>query len=290
MSTSIADQLAAAPISWGVCEAADWGIQLSPDQVLSDMRELGIKATEFGPLGFLPTDPASRAAHLEGYGLKAVGGFLPVVLHDPDVDPLVLVTTELTAFIAAGASVMVLAADSGTGDYEEHHEMDEAQWEVFGNNLQAVVDLAAESGILAVLHPHVGTMIESASSVQRLLESTTVQICLDTGHLLVGGTNPLQLVQRHAARVGIAHLKDVRAEIAATVERGELGFVQAVKDGMFVPLGRGDCEIGEIVSLLQESGYQGWYVMEQDAVLDTTSDAATAKTDVGASIDFLMSL
>ncbi|GAA1873403.1 sugar phosphate isomerase/epimerase [Paeniglutamicibacter psychrophenolicus] len=290
MSTTIANQLAAAPISWGVCEAADWGVQLSPEQVLGDMRELGIKATEFGPLGFLPTEPSARAAHLEGYGMKAVGGFLPVVLHDQAVDPLPLVEAELKAFSVAGASVLVLAADAGTGDYEAHHEMDESQWEVFGRNLQAVVDLAAEAGILAVLHPHVGTMVESAASVQRLLETTAAQICLDTGHLLVGGTNPLDLVRLHASRVGIAHLKDVRSEIAAKVASGELGFVQAVKNGMFVPLGQGDCEIGQIVGLLKEAGYKGWYVMEQDAVLESAFDGAAAKTDVRASIDFLLGL
>ena len=168
--------------------------------------------------------------------------------------------------------------------------MDEAQWAVFGRNLQAVVDLAAEVGILAVLHPHVGTMVESAASVQRLLETTTAQICLDTGHLLVGGTNPLELVRHHASRVGIAHLKDVRSGIAAQVASGELGFVQAVKDGMFVPLGQGDCEIAEIVGLLKDAGYEGWYVMEQDAVLESALDGAAAKTDVRASIDFLLGL
>lgn len=290
MSMSIAHQLAAAPISWGVCEAADWGVQLSPEQVLRDMRELGIKATEFGPLGFLPIDPAARAEHLESYGMKAVGGFFPVVLHDPEINPLPQVQEELKAFAAAGASVLVLAADAGTGDYEAHHEMDEEQWGIFAKNLQAVIEVAAAAGILAVVHPHVGTMIESAASVSRLLASTTAQICLDTGHLLVGGTNPLELVRQHASRVGIAHLKDVRSEIAAKVASGELGFVQAVKDGMFVPLGQGDCDIAQIVSLLKNAEYTGWYVMEQDAVLATAAEGAAAKENVRTSIDFLLGL
>lgn len=290
MSTNLADQLAAAPISWGVCEATDWGVQLAPERVLADMRELGIKATEFGPLGFLPAEPGPRAEYLASYGMTAVGGFLPVVLHDESVDPLPLVDAELEAFVAAGASVLVLAADAGTGDYEAHHDMDEGQWQVFAMNLQKVVDRAAERGILAVLHPHVGTMIESAAAVTRLLETTSAQICLDTGHLLVGGTNPLELVRKHADRVGIAHLKDVRSEVAAQVASGELGFVEAVKAGMFVPLGQGDCEIGEIVNLLKGSGYAGWYVMEQDAVLGSAAEGDAAKGNVSASIDFLLGL
>src|ERR687895_2504225 len=81
-------RVAGAPISWGVCEVPGWGHQLAPDRVLAEMRQLGLAATEFGPDGFLPADPDHRAALLESYDLRAVGGFVPVVLHDPGRDPL----------------------------------------------------------------------------------------------------------------------------------------------------------------------------------------------------------
>jgi inosose dehydratase len=34
----IMDRVAGAPISWGVCEVPGWGHQLSPEQVLPEMR------------------------------------------------------------------------------------------------------------------------------------------------------------------------------------------------------------------------------------------------------------
>ena len=77
------DRLAAGPISWGVCEVPGWGLQLPPDRVLSEMRSLGILATEAGPDGYLGRDPALVRALLDRHGLELVGGFLPVVLHDP---------------------------------------------------------------------------------------------------------------------------------------------------------------------------------------------------------------
>ena len=80
-------RIAGAPISWGVCEVPGWGHQLDPDRVLREMREVGLAATEFGPAGFLPDDPAGKVATLAAHGLAAVGGFVPVVLHDPDHDP-----------------------------------------------------------------------------------------------------------------------------------------------------------------------------------------------------------
>src|SRR2546430_3544187 len=70
-------KLAGAPISWGVCEVPDWGLQLAPDRVLADMRALGLRATEAGPPGFLPADPAMARALLDSCGLRLIGGFLP---------------------------------------------------------------------------------------------------------------------------------------------------------------------------------------------------------------------
>ncbi|MFI7494431.1 TIM barrel protein [Kocuria sp. M4R2S49] len=284
------DRLAAAPISWGVCEAEGWGYQLTPEQVLTEMAELGISATEFGPVGFLPVDPQDRAQALRDYGLRAVGGFLPVVLHDQNHDPMPAVEAELEAFKAAGAQVLVLSADTGAVSYDDKQQMDDQQWAVFGTNLERVVRRAAELRITAVLHPHVGTMIESAAAVERVLEETSVDLCLDTGHLLIGGTNPLELVRQHASRIGHVHLKDVDAEMAGQVGRGELEFTAGVRQGMFVPLGAGDCRIAEIVTELEAVDYPGWYVLEQDTRLSGPPHGVGPMADVRASAQFLQAL
>ncbi|MGH3454020.1 MAG: inosose dehydratase, partial [Nocardioidaceae bacterium] len=104
-------RIAAAPISWGVSEVPGWGHQLSVDRVLDEIRELGLSATEFGPEGFLATEPAAKAEQLRRYGLGAVGGFLPVLLHDPDHDPLDRVSRYVDDCQATGANAVVLAAE-----------------------------------------------------------------------------------------------------------------------------------------------------------------------------------
>ena len=86
--TSFADKIAGAPISWGVCEVPGWGYQLPPERVLAEMQQVGLAATEFGPDGFLPADPAVMAELLAARHLTAVGGFTPVVLHEPSHDPV----------------------------------------------------------------------------------------------------------------------------------------------------------------------------------------------------------
>src|ERR671937_3178109 len=77
------DRVAAGPISWGVCEVPGWGLQLEPERVVAEMRELGITAAEAGPDGWLGTDPSTVRRLLETNGLRLVGGVLAVVLHDP---------------------------------------------------------------------------------------------------------------------------------------------------------------------------------------------------------------
>ena len=78
--TTPADKIAGAPISWGVCEVPGWGYQLEPGRVLAEMQQVGLAATEFGPDGFLPADPARMAEFLAAHHLTAVGGFTPFIV------------------------------------------------------------------------------------------------------------------------------------------------------------------------------------------------------------------
>src|SRR2546428_5825440 len=81
--SAVLERLAAGPISWGVCEVPGWGLQLPPERVLAEMGALGIVATESGPDGYLGYDPAAARDLLDRNELTLVGGFLPVVLHEP---------------------------------------------------------------------------------------------------------------------------------------------------------------------------------------------------------------
>lgn len=289
MPTSVNARIAGAPISWGVCEVPGWGHQLTPDVVLRQMRELGIAATEFGPDGFLPDAPADKAAELRDYSLKAVGQFVPVVLHDPDHDPVPEVEAAMEGLTAAQASTVVIAAATGAEGYDERPVLDAEGWATLLHNLDRISDAAAAKGLTATLHPHVGTMVESGEEAERVLAGSHVKLCLDTGHLLIGGGDPVALARSHPDRIGHVHLKDVRLDLAREVQRGTKTYTEAVSAGMYVPLGAGDVDIAAIVRALEGAGYQGWYVLEQDTIL-TGSPAETGidpVTDVRASIDHL---
>jgi inosose dehydratase len=287
---ALEDRIAGAPISWGVCEVPGWGHQLGPERVLTEMRAAGLSATEFGPDGFLPDEPASKAAVLASHGLAAVGGFVPVVLHDDRHDPRSEVDAALDGLVAVGAGVLVLAAATGAEGYDERPVLDGAAWKRLFETLAVLVEHAAARGVQACLHPHVGTVVESSDDVRRVLDGSAVPLCLDTGHLLIGGTDPAVLVREATDRVVHTHLKDVDLAWATRVQRREVTYSAAVAGGMYRPLGSGDVDIAGIVRTLEADGYAGWYVLEQDTVLTGEPEDDGPLRDVRASVAYLRGL
>ena len=263
----LAERIAGAPISWGVCEVPGWGHQLDVDTVLTQMREVGIVATEFGPDGFLPDEPVAKAESLEAAHLRAVGQFVPVVLHDAGHDPLPEVETAIEALTVAGATTVVVAAATGVEGYDDRPELTDDQWDTLLANLDLVTAAAEAHGLTATLHPHVGTIVESGVEAERVLAGSRIGLCLDTGHLLIGGGDPVEIARTHPDRIGHVHLKDVRLDIADRVRTGDLTYTQGVTEGMYVPLGEGDVDVAAIVQSLEDAGYAGWYVLEQDTIL-----------------------
>lgn len=278
-------RLAGAPISWGVCEVPGWGHQLPVDLVLTEMAAAGLRAAEFGPDGFLPDAGTDRASALAVHGLRAVGGFVPVLAHVAGRDPLEGLDKLFRAFAEAGAAVVVFAVVSGADGYDARPELDEADWSLLCASLDRMDAAAAAHGLRGTLHPHVGTIVERPDEVDRVLAGSSIGLCLDTGHSLAGGGDPLALARSATDRIAHVHLKDVDAAMAARVRAGELTYTDAVRTGMYRPLGAGDARIADIVSTLEAAGYDGWYVLEQDRILPAPPGATeAADADAAAAI------
>ncbi len=280
-------KIAGAPISWGVCEVPGWGNVLPADTVLAEMHQLGLTATELGPPDYLPADPEALKTLLAGHELTLVGGFLAVTLHT-DVQSTLDEADRVAAILkAGGAEVLVLAAATGLDGYDETPKLTDDEWNTLVGTCAKIREIAAEHGLSTVLHPHVGTHVEREAEVDRFLADSDLQLCLDTGHLLIGGTDPVELARRYPDRIGHVHLKDVRDAIAAKVRSGELSYTDAVEQGIYVPLGDGDVDVQALVELVQEAGYTGWFVLEQDTQLKNGSPVDKPLQDTARSLAHL---
>jgi len=167
---------------------------------------------------------------------------------------------------AAGADTFVAAIVADTA-WSEPFAPDERQWSRLVTHIGEVAGVVAAEGLTLVVHPHVGTLAERDAEEQRLLADSDAGWCLDTGHLLIGGSDPARFAREHADRILHVHLKDVDAGIARRLNGGELTLMRAVQAGLFRPLGQGDAGIEEVIGLLDAHGYERWLVLEQDAAI-----------------------
>jgi inosose dehydratase len=156
-------------------------------------------------------------------------------------------------------------------------------------HLARLEELVAGHGLTLAVHPHAGTLLEAAAGVERLLDASDVNVCFDSGHLLIGGFEPAAFAREHADRIAHVHLKDIEAAVAERLRAGELGQMEAVQAGLFRPLGDGDAAIVEVVRQLQEGGYGRWLVLEQDTAITGQEPPVGSGPvlDVRKSIEFL---
>lgn len=261
-------RVATAPISWGICEVPNWGEQLPADRVAEEMAACGFPATELGEHGFFPDDPAELLAYLAPYELQMIGGFVSLIMHEPsEQDAMLAHAAEVADFFAAAGATHFNSAAITDADWSGRQALSDSQWEQLSRMLAAVGGIAEERGLRHVLHPHINTVVETGAEIDRVVQTSTVDFVLDTAHFAAGGCDPLAFARDHGDRVGLVHLKDLVYDVANELNAGKLDLLQAVQAGMFQPLGRGDLPIADVVATLEDSGYDDWYVLEQDVAL-----------------------
>ena len=291
--SDLLERVAGAPITWGVDESPGWGYLMDRDRVLDEMSEAGLSATELGPDGFLPTDPGELREYVARHDMSVVGGFVPALLYRPDQieAELEYVSRASSQLAATGSKVLVLGPSSHNPGYDTPFDMTDDEWPIFLANLRRLDGIVGDAGLQTALHPHWSMAIEDGRDVERLLESSDVGLCLDTGHLYLAGTDPVAVARMAPERVLHVHLKDVDATAAEQVRSGAVPFRQAVIEGLFTPLGAGGVDIEGVIRTLEGAGFRGWYVLEQDVSLPTEPAPGTGpKADAVESVEFLRRL
>lgn len=268
MKTPFLSRVASAPISWGICEVPGWGKMLPTNRVLSEMAQLGLAGTELGAPGFLPTNPGEIDAILEQHKLKLLGGFTPVIVHNPAERDATMkyVRKTIELFKKTGATQLV-SSPVYTWNWDTPGTLTNDEIRHMFKVLDEITLMCKDNGISNVLHPHLMTVVETKSDVERVLDGCDVDWCLDSGHLAIGGVDILEFAKAAFDRIGHVHLKDVDLSRAPSVLNRSQSIMEGVQDGLFTVLGKGDVPISELVRFLENHGYQGWYVIEQDLAI-----------------------
>jgi inosose dehydratase len=269
-------KIGTAPVSWGIMEAEGWSGTQTFDTVLDEMAKAGYDGTELGPYGYFPTDPGRLNAELSSRGLKLVSAFVPIHLadsarHKSDFDEAMKVAKLLSS---AGSGLIVLADEMNgprmalAGRVEDQRDgMSSSQWSGAVGILNQVAHACRELGLLTAFHHHAGTLIETPVEIERLCSSTDPELlglCLDTGHYVYGGGDPVAAIEKYSSRILHVHLKDVRPDVLQSVREDRVGFLDAVRRGVFCEIGDGAVDVPVIASKLSQWHYDDWLIVEQD--------------------------
>jgi inosose dehydratase len=290
--------VASAPVSFGAFEVT---VGIDPHvpnaiSVLDAVQRDGYEGIDLGPIGYLGTRENLRE-HLASRGLHLAGGYIPLPLSDPaGMEPAIAeLGTLLDLFDSAknpdhlpapkptladaGSAARRLAP--GRAHADRNLGLQPEGWDRLAANLQEAVQLCRGRGYEPAFHHHAGTYVEAPWEIDELLARSDVGLCLDTGHLVLGGGDPVRGLRDWGPRINHVHLKDVRRSVIDAVIREGGDMMQVWRRGAFCRLGTGDLDIDAILQGLRALSYRGWLVVEQDMIPgpETPPDAAAQDQD-----------
>jgi inosose dehydratase len=276
---AVADRFhfASAPDSWGVLDYPGPSWNQSYEKMLDEMVQARYTGTELGPYGFFPTDPAVLRPQLEKRDLKLLGSFVPVVLSDPSSAAIavqqirrvgnLLSTLKAPFLVLADAQSAERDRIAGRVPADGSRSLNAPQWKNVAKVVEEAARVASEFGLDLVFHPHVATYVETAKECERFFDVTShtgIGLCLDTGHSLFAGDDPVAEAEKYKNILRLVHIKDCDEKLLLDARCKNLTFDQAIEEKVFSIIGRGSIDFPGFFRVLERNGYSGWMVVEQD--------------------------
>ncbi|MFW3614548.1 myo-inosose-2 dehydratase [Billgrantia antri] len=259
------------PLTWTNDDLPSLGANTPLETCLSEGREAGFAGFELG--NKFPRTPEALSAVLGQHDLALVSGWYSArLLERSPEEEIEALQGHLQLLKQCGAKVMVFCevsrcihGDQGVPLSRRHH-LGDADWRRLTEGLNVVGDYLKEQGVHLAYHHHLGTVVESQEDVERMLDNTQdcVGLLLDLGHLCGAGGDPLAIAKRYAPRVVHVHCKDVRFGVLRELRNRDKSFLDGVLDGLFTVPGDGDIDFLPTLAHLQETGYEGWLVVEAE--------------------------
>lgn len=289
---------ASAPDSWGVMDYPGPSWEQSYEKMLDEMVDAGYRGTELGPYGFFPTDSEVLRRQMTRRNLRLLGSFVPVRLADPASGAEVIERIRQVGKLLSDlkAPFLVMADDqsaernrfSGRAHEPACPRLSATQWRHVGKIVSDAEKIAHDFGLDLVVHPHVATYVETPQECERLFHSaahTNLGLCLDTGHCLYGGGDPIFEAEKYKSKLRFIHIKDCDGEVLASARRNQWTFEEAIEHKLFTVIGQGSIDFPAFFRTLLKNDYYGWMVVEQDVKFgDPTVKPAES---VAASLDYL---
>jgi inosose dehydratase len=277
-------KIATAPVSWGIWEMTiDRPDLIGPETYLETITDMGYTATETGPPGYFAPNGAAAVEKAGRFGVELIATFLPLRLDDAEgfEEDLLALDRTVEVLEATGGGILLLAdmetperaRAAGSEERRRATGWDSDTFDRAAERLLHAAGLVTGRGLDVALHPHAATHIESEEETEQLLaRAPGLGLCIDTGHCIVGGGDPLAIAQRHIGRIRHVHLKDVDGGLLARLRAGEVDMDEVWPLGIFCEFGSGVVPLEAFLALPEVRALDVWAVIEQDRVAVTVDD------------------
>ena len=259
------------PIAWSNDDMPELGGETPLATCLEEAAAAGFVGIEKG--GKFPNDVAGMRRALEPHGLELVSGWYGGELRTRSVEEEIkAMQAHFDLLKGCGCQVMVWAETAGTVQgrrdvpVADRPVMAEAEWPGYLERIGKLADWMAANGVRMAFHHHMGTVIEKAHEIDRLLAGTpdSVGLLLDTGHLAFAGEDPAAVARKWAGRVNHVHAKDVRPDVLRRAREERWSFLAAVLNGVYTVPGDGCIDFVAALQPIADAGYGGWVICEAE--------------------------
>ncbi len=267
-------KLGIAPIALTNDDMPDLGKENTFEQCVSEMALAGFTGSEVG--NKYPRDTEVLKKALQLWGMEICNQWFSCFLITKPFEEVEREFRSQLAYLKTMGAKIIGASEQShsvqgmldTPIFGHKYVMNDEEWDVFCKGMNRLGRIAKEEyGISLTFHHHMGTVVQDEAEVDRMMENTDaeyVSLLFDTGHFAYCGVDPLKMVKKYAGRIKHVHLKDIRKEVVEKVRAENLSFLDGVRLGTFTVPGDGCIDFEPIFKVLEESGYEGYMLVEAE--------------------------
>ena len=265
-------KLAIAPIAWTNDDLPDLGAENSFEQCISEMALSGFSGSEIG--NKYPKDPDVLKHYLDVRGLRICNAWFSSLLLSDGYDATIDAFIKHRDFLHALGAKVIGASEQGNSIQGKNVSIfgnkpvyTDEQWELIAKGFNEMGRLAREKDMYFTVHHHMGTGVQTADEIDRLMEMTDenlVFLLFDTGHLAFAGEDAVAVLKKYVHRTKHVHLKSIRKNVIAEGKAKGYSFLDCVRAGAFTVPGDGDFDFRPVFDILSDADYEGWVVVEAE--------------------------
>ncbi|NLA73832.1 MAG: myo-inosose-2 dehydratase [Clostridiales bacterium] len=265
-------KLGIAPIGWTNDDMPDLGSENTFEQCVSEMALAGFTGCEVG--NKYPKDVRELKKALDLRGMEICNAWFSTFLTTKPYHETEKGFIEHITFLKEMGAKVVGVSEQGNSIqgaslpiFEAKHIMNDEEWDLLCTGLNKLGKAAKDMGITLTFHHHMGTVVQTAAEIDRMMENTDpalFNLLFDSGHLAYCGEDYMYILKKYIDRIKHVHLKDIRPDVIKKVKDEKKSFLEGVRMGTFTVPGDGAIDFVPIFEVLAKNDYEGYVLVEAE--------------------------